>query len=46
MQSTDIRAYALASTRYAVAVNTALEMCNADKAALRAWRASLSEVTE
>lgn len=41
MQSADLRGYALASTRYVLALNAALEMCNADKAALRAWRAAL-----
>lgn len=38
MQTADMREYARQATRYTVALNEALGMCNADKAALRAWR--------
>lgn len=37
MQTRDMREYARQATRYTVALNAALDMCNGDKAALRAW---------
>lgn len=36
------REYILQSTRYTVALTQALSMCNADKAALRAWRKAVA----
>lgn len=38
MQTADMREYARQATRYTVEISAALDMCNADKAALRAWR--------
>ena len=37
MQSHDLRGYSLAVTRHLVDVQHALDLCNADKAALRQW---------
>lgn len=37
MQSRDLRGYSLAVTRHLVDVQHALDLCNADKAALRQW---------
>ncbi|WP_298034491.1 hypothetical protein [uncultured Desulfovibrio sp.] len=37
MQDSDWRAYSLAATRMLVAYEEALDLCNADKAGLRAW---------
>ena len=38
LKATDMREYARQATRHVVTLNAALDMCNADKAALRAWR--------
>lgn len=42
MAANDLRAYALAATRHMVTLNAALDGCNADKAALRAWYARMA----
>ena len=42
MAANDLRAYALAATRHMVSLNAALDGCNADKAALRAWYARMA----
>ena len=42
MNASDLRAYALAATRHMVALNAALDGCNADKTALRAWYAQMA----
>ena len=43
MSANDLRTYALAVTRHMVALNAALDGCNADKTALRAWYAKMTE---
>lgn len=45
MSANDLRAYALAATRHMVALNAALDGCNADKTALRAWYAKMTETS-